>query len=266
MPRSKLQNESHDESSSGSMMLVGLAVAAIVVVVVVMVMKGGKNPNPDSTNNDANPALKEEVFDEDQAAKNGQDESLQLFAVRTETATASETPSAAVRYDSDNDDNENENENENENQNDNEENEKIDTIVGAKVSVADQANGAGAAPDQMCHRATECPGRGARSHFHEILQNGKWSKRDELDGKKKGIVTGAPLQRARYTLQEPSLRVTDFQKAFHQKNKPVHFELYHNEFEKSDKLMAKLLRAQGNLVGTNEQAATIAMGLHNVWE
>lgn len=244
MPKSN----SEDESSSGSMLIVGLAAAVIVVVVVVMVINGGKTQNNNNNNN---------------TDKVEADEDLSLRAVRiptTETTTANETLSATVRYDSDNDDNENENDNE-EN-----ENAQIDALVSAPVRVADQANGAGAAPDQMCNRATECPGRGARSHFHEILSNGKWSKRDELDGKKKGIVTGAPLQRARYTLQEPTMRVTDFHKEFHGRNKNVVWELYHNELEKSDKLMARLLRAQKNFVPTNEAAISIAMGPHESWD
>lgn len=55
--------------------------------------------------------------------------------------------------------------------------------------------------------------------------------------------------------------MTDFHKEFHGSHKNVAFELLHGEFEKSDKLMQRLLSAQkNNLVATNENAVSIAMG------
>lgn len=241
----------HDGSSSGSMWMVSVAAVVIVVIVAAMVIHGGNK-----TPKDSNPPLRTAtVLSPEELAR---EEALSLNAVRvqnTRSATNDETQAAEVRYDSDDDSEKVKNEDP-----------QIDAFVGARVRVEDQANGAGPASDHMCRKATECQGRGARSNVYDVIQNGKWSRRGELDGKKKGIVTGAPLQRARYTLQDPAMRVTDFQKEFHKIHKPVAFELFHDEFQTSDKLLQRLRRAQSqNLVATNENAVTMAMGQQN-WD
>lgn len=127
--------------------MVGLAAVVIVVIVAVMVMNGGnpptdKDPSKDPTN------LETAKFVQQQAVNNAQEEAYSLNAVRvqnTHSATNDETQGAEVRYDSDDDSEKVKNEDP-----------PIDAFVGARVKVEEQANGAGAGPDHMCRKATEC--------------------------------------------------------------------------------------------------------------